>query len=353
MRIDHLHLAAIGVHLPDRISGAKAVELGLYDEDDLLDSGLDGALVAGDMPAVDLAVSAATEALKRAGLAPAAVDLLVHSSVFRQGPQMWAPSGYILRELGCPGTPALEIRQGCNGLIRAMEVAAGQFALDPRRSGALLTAADNFTASEFDRWRGGGPGYVVGDGAAAVVLDRDSGFAQVRSISTATVPELEAMHRGQEPLHTADGGRRIDMTTRALSFLHADGAVPGLEQKAVQVQLEVVVQALEEAEVSARDLAKVLFTHCAGYMVDQWLMRPLGLPLSRSSWSFGRTVGHLGASDHIVALNHLLEQGQLAPGDHVLMAGGAPGYSASALVLTINRLPAWAGPARAERNSDV
>jgi 3-oxoacyl-[acyl-carrier-protein] synthase-3 len=343
MRIDNVYITATGVHLPDRLSGSRAVALGLYDEDDRLDSGLDGALVANDRAPVDMAVAAARQALGRAGADPASVDLLVHSSVFRQGPEMWSPAGYILRELGCGYPPAIELRQGCNGMMRAFEVAAGRYALEPDRATTLLTAADNFTSPVFDRWRGGGPGFVVGDAGSALVLDNRSGIARVRSVNAATVPELEGLHRGQEPLYTSDANRRIDMTARAVSFLHSGQSSPGLEEHAVKWQLEVVHRSIAEAGIQPADLARVLFTHSAGYIVDQWLMRPLGLPMSKSSWEYGRTIGHVGASDHVVALNHLLEAGELSPGDHVLLAGGSPGYSVTAAVLTITDLPAWAG----------
>ncbi|MFE0021749.1 ketoacyl-ACP synthase III family protein [Amycolatopsis sp. NPDC059021] len=341
MRIDNVYLASAGVWLPRRMSGTEAVALGHYEQDDLIDSGLDGALVAGDAAPVDMAVSAAEQALTRAGTRAGDVDLLIHSSVFRQGPEMWAATGYLLRELGCGYPPAFEIRQGCNGMMRALEIAAGQFALVPGT--ALLTAADNFTSPVFDRWRGGGPGFVVGDAASSLLLNSIGGFARVRSVNSATVPELEGMHRGQEPLYSPEAGRPIDMTARALWFVHSGQTVSGANDHAVKWQLEVVHRSLNEAGITPSQVARVLFTHCAGYMVDQWIMRPLGLPMSRSAWDFGRTVGHLGASDHVVALNHLLEAGELGPGDHVLLAGGAPGYSVSAAVLTITGRPAWAG----------
>lgn len=342
MRLDDVYVSAIGVHLPNRMSGARAVELGLYEQDDLLDSGLDGALLAGDTAPVDMAVWAATHALKRADVDAAAIDLLVHSSVFRQGPEMWAATGYLLRELGCGYPPAFEIRQGCNGMMRAIEIAAGRFLLEPTASTTLLTAADNFTSPVFDRWRGGGPGFVVGDAGSALLLSNRSGFAQVRSVNSATVPELEGLHRGEEPLYTQDGARTIDMTRRAIWYVHSDRALPGADRHAAKWQLEVVHRSLAEAGIGPSDVTKVLFTHCAGYLVDQWIMRPLGLPMSRSSWDYSRTVGHVGASDHVVALNHLLETDQLHPGDHVLLAGGAPGYSVSAAVLTITASPSWA-----------
>jgi 3-oxoacyl-[acyl-carrier-protein] synthase III len=255
---------------------------------------------------------------------------------------MWAAGGYILRALGCGHPPAFEIRQGCNGMMRALEIVAGHFALVTTPATALLTAADNFSSPVFDRWRGGGPGFVVGDAGSSLLLSNTGGFARVRSVCSATVPELEGMHRGQEPLAAPHGDREIDMTARALWFLHRGDGAGGGDGHAVDWQLEVVRRALADAEIGPSDIARVLFTHCAGYMTDQWIMRPLGLPLARSGWDFGRTVGHLGASDHVVGLDHLVSSGEVGPGDHVLLAGGAPGYSVSAAVITVIDRPSWA-----------
>lgn len=146
-----------------------------------------------------MAVAATGRALARAGVPASAVDLPVHSSVFRQGPEMWAAGGYILRELGCRHPPAFEIRQGCNGML-PQEIVAGQFALVTTPATALLAPpVDNFSSPVFDRWRGGGPGFVVGDAESSLLLSDTGGFARVRSVCSATVPELRACTAGRSP----------------------------------------------------------------------------------------------------------------------------------------------------------
>lgn len=68
---------------------------------------------------------------------------------------------------------------------------------------------------------------------------------------------------------------------------------------------------------------------------------PLGIPLERMTWPWGRTVGHLGASDQFVALEHLLNVGELVPGQQVLMVGVGIGFTWCAAVLEILHLPGW------------
>jgi 3-oxoacyl-[acyl-carrier-protein] synthase-3 len=70
----------------------------------------------------------------------------------------------------------------------------------------------------------------------------------------------------------------------------------------------------------------------------------LGVPEERTTWAFGRGTGHVGAGDWFVGLEHLCETGDLAPGDKVLLFGGGAGYTCTAAVIEVLRLPAWAVP---------
>ena len=67
----------------------------------------------------------------------------------------------------------------------------------------------------------------------------------------------------------------------------------------------------------------------------------LDLPVSRSAWEFGRTIGHCGASDQVLALDRLMDAGELVPGDRLLMLAYGPGVTISAAVVEILQSPAW------------
>jgi 3-oxoacyl-[acyl-carrier-protein] synthase-3/clorobiocin biosynthesis protein CloN2 len=77
-------------------------------------------------------------------------------------------------------------------------------------------------------------------------------------------------------------------------------------------------------------------------IADQICEHRLGIPGSRSTWEFGRTLGHCGASDQIIALEHLVRGGGLGPGDHLLMFAYGPGVTISAAVVEILEAPVWA-----------
>lgn len=77
-------------------------------------------------------------------------------------------------------------------------------------------------------------------------------------------------------------------------------------------------------------------------IVEQRCMVPLDLPLEKSTWEFGRTVGHCGASDQILSLDHLVTTGRLGAGDHMLLLGTGPGVTLSCAVVKVLSAPPWA-----------
>jgi 3-oxoacyl-[acyl-carrier-protein] synthase-3 len=339
-----LNVAAVGVYLPERMTSTReAVEAGRYDADDLIEAGLTGLPEAGAQAPPDMAVLAGRHCLARAGTDASQVDLLVHSSAFPQGPELWSPHAYILRELGGGrDVPAFEVRQGCNGMLAALEVASALLRTSAEAATALLTAADNLGSPLVDRWRSGGPAFILGDAACSVLLTKEPGFARLAALRSTTVAELEGMHRGDEPLYPpgATSGRKIDLAQRAAAF--GRRIMPLAEATAVvaERQAEIARAALADACVKTDELAAVVHANAARWLAEPWLAA-LGLPMSRSAWELGRNVGHIASSDQIVGLDRLLSSGRLHRGDHVLLMGSAPGFSVAAAVLQISKEAPW------------
>jgi len=344
MEISNVYLKSVGTYLPPAVSIQHAIEQGWYDEKDRKLHGLKGALVAGDMSPAEMALEAARSALQRAGSPPSSdLDLLIHAGVFPQGPDGWSLPGYVLRELGGGSAPVLEIRNGCIGMLTALEIAIGQQGAPFFRSDVLLTAAENFSSPIFDRWRSG-YSFIAGDGASAMLLSATAGFARVCSINSLTIPELEAAHRGSQPLFPPNSitGAPIDLKARADEFAATFMPTIDTSRLMIEGQLDLITRSLKDAHIEVSDVARVIPTNAVWHVVKTFTMDPLGLPMDQSTWRFGSARGHLGASDFAVAVEHLLTTGEVGPGDHVVLVGGAAGYSMSCAVLQILERPGWA-----------
>lgn len=342
MRTPGTYIGGVGTSIPDTVTVRHAVDRGWYPAEDAELHELVSAAVAGPTPAAELGLRAAEEAVERAGVAPQEVDLLLYASTWHQGPEGWPPHSYLQRHLTGGRTHAVEIRQGCNGLFSALELAASYLNADPERSSALLVAADNYGTPLIDRWTMG-TGFIAGDAGSAVLLTTRPGFAELLSVCSTTVPEGEEMHRGGEPMFppSITLGRPLDFSERFRRY-HAGPAAGTSALARIPAEIAgLVARCLSEAGTSLADVTKVAFINYSREIVEQRCMAPLGLPMERSTWEFGRTVGHCGASDHVLSFEHAVATGQMGPGDHMLMLGMAPGVVLSAAVVRVLGSPQW------------
>jgi 3-oxoacyl-[acyl-carrier-protein] synthase-3 len=346
MKTDGVYVDTVGAYIPDRwVSVEQAVEEGLYDEYSVqYGTGLTAAYIAGDLPALDMAVLAARQAFRRSSYDIEDLDFHVHCTAVQHGPEGFYPPGYVLRELGASGVASTDVRQHSNGLLAGIEVAVGRLTGAAGAETALVTAAENFTSPLIDRWTGFGTGFTASDGGAAVLLSGDSGFAALRAVNSGTLPELEQWHRGEESLLPFRGEeRKASGTMELLSYFNQH--VMPLDKCMEMIrdfELDIVHRSLVDAGLNAADLRWVVAANSDSRMIDQMKMQPLGLPMSRSTWDFGKEYGHMGACDMAVSLNHLLLNGMLSPGDHVLMTTSASGWVSTSAVLTVLQLPEWA-----------
>ncbi|GHJ42827.1 hypothetical protein Cs7R123_01690 [Catellatospora sp. TT07R-123] len=355
MRPDALFLAGLAAYLPPVLSAETAAARGWYDPDNLHHDGWTGAAVAGDTPPAEMAVHAARTALARSGVPATDLDLLLYADTFPQGPHCWCPQHHVERLVVGRGIPAIELRQGCAGMLDALDLAAAYLAVPGRRA-ALLTGADNFGVDPATgpdpalRWRYADNGNthrgsVLGDAATAAVLSNRGGFARVLSIATRSLSELEELYRGGEPMFPpAHGPDRPFRLGRR--FADYDRQHPGALSQALtrlgDARTDLARQVLAEAELPADRVTRVLHVFAGTERYLKHLLDPLGIDPARGLLEFGRGLGHLGVGDQLAGLEHLLLTGQVGPGDHVLMMANGTGASLGCAVLAIDERPEWA-----------
>jgi 3-oxoacyl-[acyl-carrier-protein] synthase III len=145
------------------------------------------------------------------------------------------------------------------------------------------------------------------------------------------------MHRGTAPLFETNKLRPVVKTTeRGREFAFEEEMNPlGLIKEISRMKVETARRSLDEAGLKASDISKVIHPHVSPVVVDMSVLKPLEFASEQSTWDFGRTIGHIGAADYLLSLDHLLKAGQLSAGDHVLLLGSSAGFNVSSAVLTI------------------
>ena len=342
MRLNDIFLDSIGVRLGRPTDLADAVAEGRYDAAEYKANGLLGAVVSDDEFAPDMAIAAVRQALGRGAADPADIRLMLHASIYFQGQDMWTPASYIQQHTIAGNAPTVDVDQKSNGGMAALGLGSAFLSACDDDAAVLITTCDRFCEPGWDRFRSE-TGTVMGDGATATVLTRRPGFARVLSCVMTGDPTLEEMYRG-DGLRTgaAPTDRPLDLRTRKKKYMRA--RLRDLEEISLRIAGGVTAcmeTALGEAKVEVADVSRVVMPNI-GLTVRWWdLLNDLGVPKERTTWEWGRTIGHLGAGDQFNGLNHLLETGEVGPGDRVVLAGSGHGFNWGAAVVEILESPRW------------
>lgn len=327
---------------------ADAVAEGRYDAQECK---LDGYLqlrVAGnnnESPA-EMAVAAARRAVDRAQVGPGSIVFVIHGGAGAQGLYYWPVASYIQRETVAGTACALEVKQASNSGMAALELAAAYLLTKPAPSAALVTTADSYKMPHFDRYRSE-RGQPRGDGASALVLSRgnDAGaVAKLVSTASAGEPTHERMYRGDQPWEEVPGanGWPTNLRIRIKEYVRRGVKVDRIIATLASNQQKVIDSALTTAGIGVDQVARFVFPN-AGLTVVDWAARKrdYGIDVMKSTWDWGRRIGHMGGTDQAAGFTHLLESRSVQPGDYVLLAGTGAGFTFSAAVLQILRLPEW------------
>jgi len=267
----------------------------------------------------DLATAAAREALARAGIAPAAVDLII---VATSTPDHTFPATAtaVQRKLGCPPGVAFDVQAVCAGFPYALTV-ADQFLRCGQARTALVVGAETF--SRLLDWSDRGTAVLFGDGAGALVL--------VAEPADGTTPRgvlasyLGADGRHYEDLYV-DGGPSATVSTGHLRmngaevFRHAVAALAGS-----------VTAVLERAEL---DLGAVnwVVPHQANKRILDAVARRLGVDEDRVVVTVDRHANTSAASIPL-ALDLAVADGRLQRRDVVVLTAMGGGFTWGAVVL--------------------
>ncbi|WP_037607973.1 ketoacyl-ACP synthase III family protein [Streptacidiphilus rugosus] len=345
MRWENVYVAGLGAYLPEQVQTAEeAVALGLYDAEESVGNGIRAVRVANDEEAPPvMAAAAARRAIDRSGHQDQDFGLLLHASIGHQGQEFWTPANYVQNEtIGGRGT-ALEIKQGSNGGLAAVELAASYLSARPSETAALVTVADAFKPPYFDRWASDNQ-QVYGDGAGALVLSKRGGFARLLSTASLTDATLEPVYRGVTgwtPAPFAEG-KPVDLRSRKRDYLlrHEDAYEQTINQMTVNAG-QVLQEALDDADTKLADTQHFVHANIAESIATYSFYMTLGIDRATTTYDWGQDIGHCGGADQLLGLNHLVESGRVKAGDKIVTMGVGVGFMWTVAVLEIESVPSW------------
>ncbi|MCX4097506.1 ketoacyl-ACP synthase III family protein [Nocardia sp. alder85J] len=310
---------------------ATQVAAGLLAPDELDDTGYEELPVSAEA-APELAVRAATAALRSAGVAGADVGLLIHAWTHHQGHDFWAPASFVAAGAGARHALAIGVQQMCNGGGVALELATDHLRGAGRADVAVITTADRFCPPGFDRWHGD-YGLWYGDGATAMVLHRrpDPGDdLHLLAVATATDCEAETMHRGDDPFSPAarTHSPAVDVRRTKRAYLarygreHFAGVVADRLPSLMRTAL-----AAAELEPDDPRIAGVLLPRIGRKALAASYRPAIESVTGAPMFDPGARTGHLGAGDLLANVAALRTEFGLPPGRVAVVISAGGGFS--------------------------
>lgn len=236
---------------------------------------------------LDMAVEAARRALEDASVAAREVDdIRVGVNTWMRFPSL---ATQVQKALGCPRAAAADVSAGCAGFVYAVEEAYNRMWVEHERYGrsttALVIGVD--ALSHITDWSDRSTCVLLGDGAGAVVLGRD------------TSDEILAVHTHADGRHgdllysdpvvgsqIRDAGERLFTHEERgpRPYLHMDG--PRTYAAAVKTMARDVEMVLDkynrasDCSVGLEDI-RYVFPHQANLRIIEAVAARLGMPMDR------------------------------------------------------------------------
>ncbi|MFH1208936.1 MAG: beta-ketoacyl-ACP synthase III [Candidatus Omnitrophota bacterium] len=316
-------ITGLGAYLPEKILTNADIEKIVDTTDEWIRTrtGIrERRIAAKDQATSDLALPAAQEALKNAGLTPKDLDLII---VATTSPDMLFPSAscFLQAKLGA-SCGAFDLAAACSGFTYALSVAEG-FVKSGIHKNVLVVGAETIT--RFVDWKDRGTCVLFGDGAGAAVVSRS------RDGHGILASHLGADGTQSEILQIPAGGSRIppsaESVANGLHYIRMDGQA--LFKIAVKTMEQAVLKVLEHEKLRVKDI-NCLIPHQANNRILQAVAERLKIPSEKVFINVDR-YGNMSSASTVIALYEAVKSGVIKKGDYVVLVafGGGLTWGAS------------------------
>ena len=280
------------------------------------------------MATSDLAVAAARSLFRRCGRSPAEVDLLVLGT-FTPDTSIPSSACLVQAQLGLDA-PAMDVTAACAGFVYAL-VTAAQFLASGSSRLALVIGADTNSRVvdplDVKTWP------LFGDGAGAVLLERDDGPEGAGCGLLAHA--LGSDGRGAELLVCPMSGTRRPVSAEGLArreqYMRMDGRA--VFKWAIRLAADNIAAVVERAGLSL-DRIDAFVLHQANLRIVDGVRDALGLPPDRMVVNIDR-YGNTSSGSIPLALDEAWSEGRVGPGSTVVVCGFGGGLAWGSAVWTL------------------
>jgi len=276
-----------------------------------------------------MGVKAAVDALGKAGIAASEIDLIVYCGAGDYDYRFWSPAAKIQSEIGAGDAFAFEVRNFCNSGNLGIHICRNMLLADASYRYALVVCSDKLSHLLNYSDPACLSTFIMADGAAAVVLEKGGKTNRILAYHGMTDGSLADF------LKIPAGGTRVPYDAERCSHLLNVDNPEELERIFSELYLknyQLVVKASLEKSGYGLDDVHLLLTNQVKKTLAQQILMALGLREDQTLSTLSE-FGHLGPADTLLGLAKSLELGKVAPGNIVVLASSAAGFSWAALTL--------------------
>lgn len=320
-------ISGLGMYVPERVLTNRDLEALVDTTDDWIvtRTGIRERRIASPEQATsDLAVPAAEQALKVAGLQASNLDLIIVATCTGDMQAFPATASLLQERLGARRAAAFDVAAVCSGFVYALEVGR-QFIATGMYENVLVVGAE--TMSKVLDWTDRATCILFGDGAGAVVLqpcpDEQGILGSV----------LGSDGSGACLLNVPAGGSRAPLTPALIEQKQNLLFMKGREvfRFAVEIMGEAAVQALDKVGLTPSDV-DLFIPHQANVRIIDAAAKRLDLPREKVFVNVDR-YGNTSAASVPLALCEAWQQNKVRPGSIVVTVGFGAGLTWGANVL--------------------
>lgn len=279
-------------------------------------------VMAEDETTSDLLVAAARQALDRAGLTAADLDLVL---IATDTPDYLSPatSSVVQAKLGATAAGTFDINCACASWVTGLDMAARYIATDADFRHILV--AGGYGMTRFLDWSDKKTATIFADGAAAVVVGAGDapGFLAGKLVANGEYYDALGIYTGgahhpATPEAIAEGGKPVVRFVRKFpATFNSDNWPP------------LVRAVCAKAGLAVDDVDFFVFTQL-NLRTIEFVMDNLGQPLSKTHWIMDKW-GYLGSACVPAALDDALQLGKgPRPGDNVMFCATGGGLAMAA-----------------------
>ena len=270
-----------------------------------------------DMATSDLAVEAAKDALKDAGITPDQVDLIILGT---DSPDYITPATSVVvqEKLGAKNAGTFDVGCACASFPTGLSLAAGLISTNPNLKYVLVIGA--YLMHRLADFKSDVVSFFYGDGAGAAVLSpgEQPGFISSTFFADGSYYPNWGIYAGgtAEPAtveNVKSGKTKVKLVTPFPPEVNNEGWPKRVREVAANGNFEV------------EDIDFIIFTQVRLNSI-KLVMEELGLPLEKAHWVMDKW-GYTGSACLPMAFDDARKLGKIKSGDLVVFVGSGVGYN--------------------------